>query len=362
MVKRIFFILVLLLIFPVGRVGAYGSIKGTSLGEFGSCDYYLVEDSYGDYTLVEWYGGITPYSGDTLVGELHSYGFKDLYDINRDSSTHVWIDDYMLSEDSAAEKLIDECGYDRSISDYFDVGYYSYYSSPSSSYSTYATPTSSCPTNSHASGGQCSCNDNYVINDTEDACVPVNSYCQLHYGYNSYGTGKSCYCSSGYHWNETQTGCAYDEKAPEAPKPTYTYPTPQVQVPIVQVAPVTAEATPVVQKSFTLDITKVNPYEIGKAKPAVLKVAAAFRDCPSTQCKVIRYYSEDAQVNVVGEYNNKEWYNVQAKDDKRNILDGWMHNSVLTLPEISKEKDSESTSTNQNTPSVFKRLWNFLFK
>ena len=72
------FILLLLLVVSFPSFAHASTLKGVSLGEFGSCDYYLIEDSLGDYTLAEWYGGITPYDGDIVVGELHSYGFKDL--------------------------------------------------------------------------------------------------------------------------------------------------------------------------------------------------------------------------------------------------------------------------------------------
>ncbi len=122
---------------------ASNQIKGVSLGEFSSCDYYLIEDSSGYYTLAEWYGGSTTYSGNTVVGELHSYGFKDLYNISRDSSTRAYIDDWMLSEDSATEKLIDKCGYHKEIKNYFDSSYIIY---TPKSYYTPPTPIVPVPT------------------------------------------------------------------------------------------------------------------------------------------------------------------------------------------------------------------------
>lgn len=169
------FAVALFILLPLSIANAYGSIKGTSLGEFSSCDYYLIEDSSGSYTLAEWYGGSTAYEGNVLVGELHSYGFKDLYNITRDTNTRVWIEDYLLSEDSAAEKLIDECGYDREISTYFDGGGYSY--TPTYTTPTYSPPpptTPTCPINSSlASNGQCNCNVGYIVNPTKTACVPA---------------------------------------------------------------------------------------------------------------------------------------------------------------------------------------------
>jgi hypothetical protein len=235
--KKIF-IASLLIFTPVLFLSA-SSIKGVSLGEFASCSYYLIEDSSGDYTLAEWYGGITPYEGDVLYGELHSYGFKDLYNITRDNSTRVWIDDYLLSEDRATEKLIDECGWDREILNYF--GNTSYYPSSYTQPPRVSPPTISCPVNStlNSSDSKCYCNSGYSINSNGNACV-VNmptctanssrradnqcycdtsftrvgdrciSYtekCQLTYGSNSYGTETNCYCSNGYIFNSAGNYC-----------------------------------------------------------------------------------------------------------------------------------------------------------
>ncbi|HAT68390.1 MAG: hypothetical protein A2481_03255 [Candidatus Yonathbacteria bacterium RIFOXYC2_FULL_47_9] len=160
-----FLVIVACFFSPISFLNA-SSIKGTSLGEFSSCDYYLIEDISGDYSLVEWYGGgLTPDSGDIVVGELHSYGFKDLYNITRDNSTRVWIDDYMLSEDSATEKLIDKCGWDRSILNYFSggsSGYSSYYSTPNLT----PPPPVYCPANSTLNSVdlKCYCNSGYILN------------------------------------------------------------------------------------------------------------------------------------------------------------------------------------------------------
>jgi hypothetical protein len=161
---------ILSVVFLPSKIYAASSIKGVSLGEFSSgCDYYAIEDSSGDYTIAEWYGGTTTYSGDVIYGELHSYGFKDLYDITIDRSTHVWIDDWLVSEDSAMEKLVDKCGWHRSALTYFGGSY----SSP-----TYTTP----PT-------------------YEQMCV-------AQYGVNSTSpTAGKCGCKTGYQWNIGKTQC-----------------------------------------------------------------------------------------------------------------------------------------------------------
>ena len=39
--------------------------------------------------------------GDMLAGPLNSYGSHDVYDLERDRTIKVWIDDVMLSQDAA---------------------------------------------------------------------------------------------------------------------------------------------------------------------------------------------------------------------------------------------------------------------
>jgi hypothetical protein len=72
------------------------------------CDYFIADGPQG-YYLLEWYGGHSPSKGDTIAGKLSSYGFKDVYFVNARSNGRVWVDDYLLSRDSAAEKYRDKC-------------------------------------------------------------------------------------------------------------------------------------------------------------------------------------------------------------------------------------------------------------
>lgn len=73
----------------------------------GCRDRYVVETSAG-YAIVEWYGGNDPSEGDVLVGEINSYGFKDLHNETRDRSTRVWIEDYALSKSSLQSKFFEK--------------------------------------------------------------------------------------------------------------------------------------------------------------------------------------------------------------------------------------------------------------
>lgn len=72
------------------------------------CDYMILENSSG-YIIGEWMGGNDPDNGDKFSGNFNSFGTKDFYNISRGSNTRLWIDDYMLSKQSAIEKINEKC-------------------------------------------------------------------------------------------------------------------------------------------------------------------------------------------------------------------------------------------------------------
>jgi len=56
--------------------------------------------------------------------------------------------------------------------------------------------------------------------------------------------------------------------------------------------------------------------------------SAALRMCPSkTECKVIKYLDQKTKLDILGGYDNREWYRVIVGGDS--ALAGWMHNSVV---------------------------------
>lgn len=97
-------IIALLLLLP----GLALASKGVVVYYKSGCSYFLVETSMG-YALLEWYGGYDPSRGDTVAGDIDSYGMKTIYNLTADRETRVWIDDYMLSKSSAIEKYFDKC-------------------------------------------------------------------------------------------------------------------------------------------------------------------------------------------------------------------------------------------------------------
>jgi hypothetical protein len=60
-----------------------------------------------------------------------------------------------------------------------------------------------------------------------------------------------------------------------------------------------------------------------------LAIPGTLRDCPSTDCKIIRYYAETAEIKIVGLDDSNEWYQVIANDEYGNKLNGWMHYSLF---------------------------------
>lgn len=83
--------------------------SGSVVYEEYSCDYFIVESNLGTYSLLEWYGGRIPSTGDRVYGPITGFGFKDIYTSASQSKTRVWIEDYWLSESSVVEKYVDKC-------------------------------------------------------------------------------------------------------------------------------------------------------------------------------------------------------------------------------------------------------------
>lgn len=200
--KKIIYPVIIIFLLMVGHcfvAHANDQIKGISLGKYVSgCDYYLIQDPYGSYSLVEWFGGTDTGRDDIVYGDLYSFGFKDLYDATNKLTTHVWIDNYWLSHDRASEKLTDHCGWSGNMLNYYS-GIDSLYNPPTN-YTAPPTNLITCPTNATYLNGDCTCNDGYVANG--NMCVTYNQSCQSLHGIKAYGDKKYCYCPVGYKFNK----------------------------------------------------------------------------------------------------------------------------------------------------------------
>jgi hypothetical protein len=71
------------------------------------CDYFIADGPRGLY-LLQHYGGYDPDRGDGIHGEVRGYGFTTVIYANG-SEGRLYVDDYLLSRDSAQEKLKDKC-------------------------------------------------------------------------------------------------------------------------------------------------------------------------------------------------------------------------------------------------------------
>ena len=71
------------------------------------CDYYIVAASRG-YAVLEWYGGDDPIEGDKLVGSI-TYGMQTLVNLRTESETQAWVEEFMLSKESAVSTYMEQC-------------------------------------------------------------------------------------------------------------------------------------------------------------------------------------------------------------------------------------------------------------
>lgn len=83
--------------------------KGVVVLYESGCRSYFIVDGPRGYYLIEWYGGHDPSKGDVIIGDISSYGFKDVYYPKQDREGRVYVDDYLLSKDSVIDKYRNKC-------------------------------------------------------------------------------------------------------------------------------------------------------------------------------------------------------------------------------------------------------------
>ncbi|MFN7746798.1 MAG: hypothetical protein ACK5QO_10625, partial [Hyphomonadaceae bacterium] len=72
------------------------------------CDYFIADGPAGLYVL-EWSRGFDPSVGDKFVGYERGYGFKNITYLHNGREGRIYVEDYLLSADRAAEILADKC-------------------------------------------------------------------------------------------------------------------------------------------------------------------------------------------------------------------------------------------------------------
>lgn len=97
----------------------------------------------------------------------------------------------------------------------------------------------------------------------------------------------------------------------------------------------------------------------------ILKIPAAFRNCPSTNCSIIKYYAETSQVNIIGKYKKDNWYQIDGSTDAKGgngkKIIGWINGSVFDKTSListiispsSKDIDKNITDNNRSENKNF---------
>ncbi len=115
-------------------------------------------------------------------------------------------------------------------------------------------------------------------------------------------------------------------------------------------------------KKFQIDETKITL--LNSPIVETLITPGAFRECPSKECPVIRYYAETAEITILGDYNSGEWYKVNATNDDGNKISGWMHSSLFDQSVLSNQKGTATSSiaqTKSTNQGWWKKTLNWLF-
>ena len=97
--------IILLLVLSVNQSYA---VQGTVVLYKSECDFFIVKTPKG-YALLEWYEGAEPDEGDTITGNIETFGYQDIYNNSKKENTHVWVEDYYLRKEKVVEKYVENC-------------------------------------------------------------------------------------------------------------------------------------------------------------------------------------------------------------------------------------------------------------
>ena len=108
--RKILLALLAISIIDLGHQAIADMVEATVVFKRGGCRGRFVAESTTGYIYLEWYGGADPSEGDQIVGDIHSYGVKDIFNLTTQRQTRVWIDDFFRSRSRVQEKLREHCG------------------------------------------------------------------------------------------------------------------------------------------------------------------------------------------------------------------------------------------------------------
>lgn len=92
------------------EVKRFDGVEGTVIWDSNSCDYVVIYTDNNWYVIAQKYSGAYNLSeGDKVRGDLVTFGFEDVYCLNKDIEMRLYIDNYYAIKSSARDKIIDKC-------------------------------------------------------------------------------------------------------------------------------------------------------------------------------------------------------------------------------------------------------------
>ncbi|RIH88971.1 hypothetical protein [Calidithermus roseus] len=74
------------------------------------CDYFIVSTPSGYALLQLWSLTVyKPKTGDEVVGEFETYGFREVINLTQEVTYRVWVEDYWLTASRAVERYLRKC-------------------------------------------------------------------------------------------------------------------------------------------------------------------------------------------------------------------------------------------------------------
>ena len=118
-----------------------------------------------------------------------------------------------------------------------------------------------------------------------------------------------------------------------------------------------------IKKEFQFDESKKKNFESKLSGEIITK--ATLRKCPSTimDCDVLRYLDSKTKVDIIGSYNNEEWFQINVIDTEQ-VLSGWIHSSIINKI-IVPQTIEPTNEKKQETAPWYKKIFEFfsrLFK
>jgi hypothetical protein len=94
---------------PVNESEWLNKERGIVVASDFSCDFFVVQTNRG-YTVLRNWGGISPFSGSTIYGDLSSWGVKTLYNRSEGRLINADVRDYRMGYFQAMDQLQWSCG------------------------------------------------------------------------------------------------------------------------------------------------------------------------------------------------------------------------------------------------------------